>query len=145
MARPASGTNLTIAQLQRVLNEKQSELNKLHRQRNQLQKKLNLLDRQIERVGGGTNGFRSGRGVGGGGTRARNEHSLLDTMEKVLRDAGKPLKVGAIMEGVLATGYHSNSDNFRGIVNQTLIKDKRFGQVERGTYELKAGRKAKSE
>jgi hypothetical protein len=147
MARPASGANLTIAQLQRVLNEKQSELHKLHRQRNQLQKKLNLLDRQIERVGGGANGFRGGRGMGGGGggTRARNEHSLLDTIEKVLRDAGKPMKVGDIMERVLATGYRSNSDNFRGIINQTLINDKRFGQVQRGTYDLKGGRKAKSE
>jgi hypothetical protein len=148
MARPASGTNLTIAQLQRVLNDKKAELDKLYRQRNQLQKKMNGLDRQIERVNGGADGLRLGRGMaggGGGGTRARNEHSLLDTIERVLRSAGKPLKVGDIMDGVLATGYRSGSANFRGIINQTLIKDKRFGQVERGTYELKGGRKAKSE
>jgi hypothetical protein len=146
MARPASGTNLTIAQLQRVLNDKKAELDKLHRQRSQLQKKMNVLDRQIERVNGGADGFRGVRGMGGGGgTRARNEHSLLDTIENVLRSAGKPLKVGDIMDGVLATGYRSGSANFRGIINQTLIKDKRFGQVERGTYELKGGRKAKSE
>jgi hypothetical protein len=148
MARPASGTNLTIAQLQRVLNDKKAELDKLYRQRNQLQKKMNGLDRQIERVNGGADGLRLGRGMaggGGGGTRARNEHSLLDTIEGVLRSAGKPLKVGDIMDGVLATGYRSGSANFRGIINQTLIKDKRFGQVERGTYELKGGRKAKSE
>ena len=144
MARPASGTNLTIAQLQRVLNDKKAELDKLHRQRSQLQKKMNLLDRQIERVNGGADGIRLGRGMGGG-TRARNEHSLLDTIENVLRSAGKPLKVGDIMDGVLGTGYRSGSANFRGIINQTLIKDKRFGQVERGTYELKGGRKAKSE
>src|SRR5206468_491431 len=49
MARPASGTNLTIAQLQRVLNEKKSELDRLHRQRGVLQKKMNVIDRQIER------------------------------------------------------------------------------------------------
>jgi hypothetical protein len=140
MARPASGTNLTIAQLQRVLDSKMSELGKLERQRNELQKKLNLLDRQIERVGGGLlNGMR-GRGAGGGpGSRPRNESSLLDTIESVLKNAGKPLKVGDIMDGVLATGYRSGSANFRGIINQTLIKDKRFGQVERGVYELKSG------
>jgi hypothetical protein len=143
MARPASGTNLTIAQLQRVLNDKKAELDKLHKQRSQLQKKMNVLDRQIERVNGGAVGLR-GLG-GGGGTRARNEHSLLDTIENVLRSAGKPLKVGDIMDGVVATGYRSGSANFRGIINQTLIKDKRFGQVERGTYELKGARKAKSE
>ena len=56
MARPASGTNLTIAQLQRVLNEKQTELNKLHRQRENLQRKIDLIDRQIERVDGSGGG-----------------------------------------------------------------------------------------
>jgi hypothetical protein len=82
----------------------------------------------------------------GGGRRARNAQSLLDAIEGVLRSAGKPMKVAEIMEGVLATGYRSSSDNFRGIINQTLIKDKRFGSVERGVYELKSGgatRKAK--
>ena len=49
------------------------------------------------------------------------------------------MKVAEIMDGVLSTGYRSGSANFRGIINQTLIKDKRFGQVERGVYELKAG------
>ena len=37
------------------------------------------------------------------------------------------MKVGDITDAVLATGYRSNSDNFRAIVNQTLIKErKRF-------------------
>src|SRR4051812_7438958 len=141
MARPASGTNLSIAQLQRVLNEKKSEIDKLYRQRNDLQKRIGMIDKQIERVGGGVNGMRGlGRGMGGGpGSRPRNERSLLDVIEGVLRDNGKPMKVGDIMEGVLATGYRSGSANFRGIINQTLIKDKRFGQVERGTYDLKGG------
>src|SRR5436190_7645219 len=119
MARPASGTNLTIAQLQRVLNEKKSELDRLYRQRATLEKKMNLIDRQIERVGGGMNGGgRRGIGFIGAGGRARNEHSLLDTLETVMRNAGKPMKVGDIMDGVLATGYRSGSANFRGIVNQ---------------------------
>ena len=138
MARPASGTNFNIAQLERVLEEKRSELNKLLRQRTELQKKLDQLDRQIERVEGGMNGVRRSGGGGGAGSRPRNARSLLDTMEGVLRDAGKPMRVPEIMEAVLATGYRSGSDNFRGIVNQTLIKDKRFAQVERGVYELKA-------
>ena len=134
MARPASGAKLNIAQLQQALHEKRSELEKRHRQRADLQKKMNLLDRQIERVGGGSmNGFRRG-----GGRRARNAQSLLDTLEVVLRGAGKPMKVAEILEGVLGTGYRSSSDNFRGIINQTLIKDKRFGAVSRGVYELKS-------
>jgi hypothetical protein len=146
MARPASGTNLTIAQLQRVLNDKQSELQKLQRQRMNLQKKLAILDRQIDRVGGGAalNGSRGrgGAGPAGGFTasgRARNDRSLLDTLEGIMRQHAKPMKVQEILDGVLATGYRSGSANFRGIINQTLIKDKRFGQVQRGVYELKSG------
>lgn len=136
MARPASGTNLTIAQLQRVLEDKKSEVNKLMRQRSELQKRMNLIDRQIERVGGGAlNGLRRGLTAGG---RARNDRSLLDTIEGVLRDNGKPMRVPEILDAVLATGYRSGSANFRGIINQTLIKDKRFGQVQRGIYELKS-------
>ena len=141
MARPASGNNFNIAQLERVLEEKRSELDKLRRQRSEIQKKLNQIDRQIERVGGGMNGSR--RGAGGGGGRARTAKSLLDTLEAVLREGGRPMKVAEIMDGAIASGYRSGSANFRGIVNQTLIKDKRFGQVERGVYELKSGGESK--
>ena len=57
-----------------------------------------------------------------------------------MRDNGKPMRVGEILEAVSATGYRSNSANFRGIINQTLIKErKRFNQAERGTYALKGG------
>ena len=138
MARPASGNNFNIAQLERVLEEKRGELEKLRRQRSEVQKKLTQIDRQIERVEGGMNGSRRGGGTGGGG-RARNAQSLNETLEMVLREAGRPMKVSEIMEGALGAGYRSGSVNFRGIINQTLIKDKRFGQVERGVYELKGG------
>jgi hypothetical protein len=113
------------------------ELGRLQRKRAGLQKQLNVLDRQIERVGGGPNGSRRG------GTRSRNEHNLPDTIESVLRGAGKPMKVPEITDAVLAAGYRSGSANFRGIVNQTLIKENRFGQVERGVYRLKASGKSK--
>jgi septal ring factor EnvC (AmiA/AmiB activator) len=142
MARPASGNNFNIAQLERVLEEKRSELDKLRRQRSDIQKKLNQIDRLIDRVGGGMNGSRRG-GAGGGGGRARNAHSLIETLDAVLREGGRPMKVAEIMDAAIASGYRSGSANFRGIVNQTLIKDKRFGQVERGVYELKSGGESK--
>ena len=49
------------------------------------------------------------------------------------------MKVGDIADAVLATGYRSNSVNFRAIINQTLIKErKRFASAgERGMYQLK--------
>ena len=134
MARPSTGANLNIAQLEQILNDRKSAITRLQKQRKDAQKKLDRIDREIEKVGGSSGGPRTGPG-----SRARNEKSLPETLDQVLRAAGKPMKVGAITEAVLATGYRSNSDNFRAIVNQTLIKErKRFlPSGERGTYQLK--------
>ena len=140
MARPNSGLNFNIAQLERILTDRRAELSKLERQRMELQRKLDGLDRQIVKTSGGIRGLRGRIGGGGGGGRARNPRSLVETLEEVMRNSGKPMRVGEIMDAVSATGYRSNSANFRGIINQTLIKErKRFAQAARGTYELKGG------
>ena len=141
MARPNTGINFNIAQLERILNDRRSETTKLERQRGELQRKLEGLDRQIMKLTGGLRGLR-----GRGGGRARNERSLVETIEDVMRSNGKPMRVGELVDAVTSTGYRSNSANFRGIVNQTLIKErKRFGQADRGLYELKGGESKKKE
>ena len=134
MARPATAA-FNIAQLERILQERRSELNRLERQRSELQRKLDGLDRQIVKLNGSLRGRR-----GGGGTRARNEVSLVEAIETALRQGGKAMRVGDIVEAVQSAGYRSNSANFRGIVNQTLIKErKRFAAADRGLYQLKGG------
>jgi len=145
MARPANGSKLSIAQLERLLMGRRAELQDLQRERNQASRRLDEIDARIRELGGSGRGGRGGRGGtgggasggGGGGRRVRNEKSLNNTIEAVLTKNGKPMKVGDIADAVKASGYRSNSANFRGIVNQTLIKDKRFGSSERGTYQLK--------
>lgn len=129
MPRPSTGTNLSLAALQSIMESRRVELHRLRKQRTEAQRRLDGIDRQIEKIEGGGGGR-----VGGG--RARNAKSLNDTLEDVLR-SGKPMSVGDIVDAVRATGYRSSSDNFRGIVNQTLIKDKRFTAAERGIYHLK--------
>jgi septal ring factor EnvC (AmiA/AmiB activator) len=142
MARPNTGLNFNIAQLERILDERRTAVSKLERQRTELQRKLDGLERQIVRLNGGIRGM---RGRLGGSGRARNDRSLVETIEDVMRGKGKAMRVGEIVDAVTATGYRSNSANFRGIVNQTLIKErKRFGQADRGLYELKGGGEAKS-
>jgi hypothetical protein len=128
MPRPSTGSNLSLAAIQSILDSRRDELNKLKKQRKEVQRKLDGLDRQIGRIEGG--------GRGGSG-RARNAMSLNETLERVLRAHGKPMKVGDIVNAVEAEGYRSTSDNFRGIVNQTLIKDARFTAPARGTYQMK--------
>ena len=140
MARPATAA-FNIAQLERILQERRSELNRLERQRSELQRKLDGVDRQITKLNGSLRGRRGGGGAGGGGGgRARNEVSLVEAIQSALREAGKPMRVGEIVDAVQAGGYRSNSANFRGIVNQTLIKErKRFAAADRGLYQLKGG------
>ena len=137
MARPASGAAYSIAQLEQMLNKCKAERQKLERERAKVLRKLQSIDSRIGALGG--NG--SGRGrvsFGGGvGTRVRNEKSLIEMIEGVLGKAGKAMKVGDIAEAVQKGGYRTNSANFRGIVNQTLIKEKRFGSAGRGLYQMK--------
>jgi hypothetical protein len=130
MAR-TSVNGLTIEQLEQMLNARRSQIQKLQRQRSKIARKLDAIDGRIRQLGGGSTGGR------GRGSRARNDQSLIEVIEFVLKNSGKPMKVGDIADAVQSRGYRSNSANFRGIVNQTLIKDKRFTSASRGIYQLK--------
>jgi len=120
---------LSITELESLLHERRTAIQKLHKQRTELQKNLEQIDRQIIRLGGSN----APRTAGG---RVRNGVSLVAVMEGVLKGKG-PMRVGDILKAVLASGYHSTSSNFRGIINQTLIKEKRFQQMDRGVYAVK--------
>jgi hypothetical protein len=116
-----------------MLENRRREANALQRERNKLLQRLDAVDRKLGSLAG--SGGRLRNGTGGG--RSRNPKSLVATMEAVLGRSGKPMRVGDIMDAVRAEGYRSNSANFRGIVNQTLIKEKRFTSAGRGIYQLK--------
>ena len=128
MTRANSG--LSLAQLERLVQSRRGEMAKLTRKREKIQKQLDAIDGRIASISGGASGGR-------GGTRARNEVSLQEAILQTLSKAGGPLSVGQILDKVSAAGYRSTSANFRGIVNQTLIKDKRFVSSSRGMYQLK--------
>jgi hypothetical protein len=133
MARTRSKVDFTLAQLERLMQSRRGEMTRLTRQRDKLQKKLDALNDRISEISGGA----AGAGSTGGGGRARNDVSLQDAIHQVLTKASGPMNVGDIMDKVRSAGYRSNSANFRGIVNQTLIKDKRFTSSARGVYQLK--------
>ena len=139
MPRLGSGA-YTIAQLEQMLDKCKNERQKLERERNKVARRLQQLDSRIHALGGNGSG-RGGRGGAGGGggagSRVRNEKSLVEMLEGVLGKSNKPMKVGDIADAVKSGGYRTNSANFRGIVNQTLIKDKRFASAGRGLYQMK--------
>ena len=138
MARPRKETGLSIAKLELFLRSSREKLQSLQKERDKTVKALAAIDSKIAALTGGAAGAGgAGRAVRGGGGRARNPKSLTAVLADVLAN-GKPLSVGDIVDGVLATGYQSTSPNFRGIVNQTLIKEKKqFASAGRGLYQLK--------
>ena len=140
MARRSTATanGMSIAQLEQMLAGRKAELNQKQKEHSRLLARLHELEADIRRLGGSAGRRGGGGGAGGAGTRARNDKNLIETLEEVLKP-GKPMKVGEIAEAAQKSGYRSNSANFRSIVNQTLIKDKRFGSAGRGLYQLKKG------
>ncbi|MEM9560690.1 MAG: hypothetical protein AAF995_10315, partial [Planctomycetota bacterium] len=82
------------------------------------------------RSAGRTAGRRPGRPAAG--KRFRNASNLADALHAVLR--GKQMGVTEAAEAVQAAGYQTTAANFRVIVNQTLLKDKRIKKVSRGVY-----------
>lgn len=125
---PRGMIRLSLGELQAMMKRQTNRLTKLRRERSRLIARLDQIDREIADIDGG---------LGGGGRRARNSKSLVATLEGILGKSGKPMAVGDIVAAVKASGYRSNSANFRAIVNQTLIKEKQFSQVGRGMYQLK--------
>jgi hypothetical protein len=129
MARPALA-GMTISRLESMLNQQREKKKELLKERVRLQAQLDKLDRQIGALDG------SG-GVSASG-RAKNSMSLVAAMETVLEKQPKGMSVSDILDAVQAVGYKSSSPNFRGIINQTLIKErKKFAAVSRGIYTLK--------
>ena len=69
--------------------------------------------------------------------RAKNKVGLADALAGFLKGKAK-VAIGEAMEGVLAAGYKTKSSDFRSVVNNMLLTDKRFKKVSRGEFRLKA-------
>lgn len=125
---------LTIAELEKELRSRKTELKSLYRRRRPIAARLAAIDSRMEKIGGapmnGSNGAN-----GHAPARDANGKTLLEMLEAVMK-SGRAFTVGQIVAKVTRRGYRSKSANFRGIVNQTLIKEKRFRQVARGTYQM---------
>jgi len=85
MARPSSGTGLTISQLQQILSHRKGESTNCIASAAQFEKELAKIDRQIGKLEGTGSGGR--RGGGGSGVRAHNDKSLVETLVEVLQDS----------------------------------------------------------
>jgi hypothetical protein len=129
MPRPSNGHGFSIAQLEKMLVQRRSRIGSLERKRSKFLRQLDAINAQIAALGGSAHGP---------GSRPRNKTTLNEAIVTVLKKHGGAMKVSEIARHALDSGYSSSSSNFRVIVNQALIKDKRFTKAGlRGTYQLK--------
>jgi len=113
-------------QLQAELARRDKDVKRLERRREKLHRELAEIDAELASYGAlsATGGIRK---------RPKNEKSLVETLKDVLKN--KTMGVSEAAQAARDAGYMTTANNFRTIVNQTLIREnKDFKKVERGRY-----------
>lgn len=134
MARVAE--QLTVADLEKILDTRRSLLQNMLEQRGKIQRELDRIDSAIRQLQGNERISVSGRGKG---PRRQNSVSLRQLVQELLAKSKKGYTLAELTEKVFASGYKSDSTNFRNVLYQCLynLKDA-FHDAETGTYRLKA-------
>jgi len=135
MPRPKLST-LNIADLRQEIERRQKLLPKLIAQRDALSREITELQglaapetRKAAKPEAAPKKARGRR-------RAKNKVGLADALALFMKGK-KKVAIGEAMEGVLAAGYKSNARDFRSVVNNMLLTDKRFKKIGRGVFTLK--------
>ena len=110
-------TGFSVADLERILDERKSQLQELAKRRDLAQKELDKLDAEIqELMGAGGSIGRSRRRR----RRVKNEKSLRAVVLELLGKNKKGFALADLSEKVSETGYRSTSRNFRNVLYQCL-------------------------
>jgi phage-related baseplate assembly protein len=129
---PRGKAELSIAKLQNYLNVQRAKRQTILREKKKLLKAMRKLDAQLAQLDGQHVAPTGKAGRGGNSTR------LVDVMVEVMSKSGDGMTIQQIIDGVEKAGYISASDNFRSIINQALIRErKRFVKLQRGLYAVK--------
>lgn len=117
---------LTIAEIQGQLKARDREVQKLRKRRKRLIETVEQIERDIFAISGEH---------AEGSRRPRNASNLGDALVELL--SGKEMTVTEATQAVQDAGYQTTASNFRTIVNQRLISDKRIKKIRRGVYTTK--------
>lgn len=121
--------SMSIGELQAELQRRERGIRKLERRRERLLDELAQVDTELGAVGA----------LGASGRirrRPRNEMNLVDSLATVLNN--KTMSVTDVTQAVQKAGYITTAANFRTIVNQALIREKKvFKKISRGQYTAK--------
>ncbi len=125
---PAIGA-MSTADLQAELHRRGKNIRKLERRRERLLGELAGVEAELAAEGALSS-------TGGIRRRPRNEKNLVEALAQVLN--GRTMSVTEATQAVQQAGYMTTAANFRTIVNQALIREKKvFKKVARGQYTTK--------
>ena len=131
--KSSSVGGMSTTELRAELRRRDSTIRKLENRREKLAIQLAEVEGEIRSMGGAADIGTTARGMVR--RRPRNEMNLAESLQKMLK--GKTMSVTNAAEQVVEDGYRTTAANFRTIVNQTLIRDKRFKKISRGQYTAK--------
>ena len=127
---------MTVVQLERMLERKRAKLDGLVKRQDRLQRQLATVDQRISAVGGKASNGATRRGVR---RRPKNDQPLIAVVIDVLGKHPKGLTLKELAATVLATGYKTFSDKFENTLYQCLYNNtKRLAHdADSHTYRLK--------
>ncbi len=110
-------TSLSLADLEKLMAERQAQVEVLLKKREQLVGDIESLDLEIK-------DFLTGGGGGRRGKRPKNAAPLRTVMLEVLSANKKGLSLQDLTQRISETGYKSKSRNFKNVVYQCLYNTK---------------------
>ncbi len=126
-----------LSQLEAEIKRRERRLETLHRQRRRLLEQLETLEVEIaDQAAATVTVATSSPSHGRDRKRPKNTVILVDALRRVLNN--RTLSVSEAAGAVRRAGYRTSSENFRTIVNQTLIGNRKtFRKVSRGKYTVR--------
>lgn len=148
MAR-RKGSDLSVAQLERLLTDKKGELATLGQQKTNLQAQLASVDKQLDSLQGANAPAaapaaapapaRRKKKRGRRGKRPKNTQTLPEVVAGILGKTPKGLNLKDLVAAVLGSGYKTKAKNFSNVVYQCVYNAKTIYRDDKsGTHRLKA-------
>lgn len=133
---PSANEDLTVAELERMLNSRRMQLEDLLKKRSRAQQQLDQVNAEIAAL----TGDRRGIGMRGKrGPKMKNQRSLREHVEEILAKHKKGLTLADLSAKVIESGYKSGSHNFRNVLYQCVYNTKDvYHDESTGTYKLKS-------
>lgn len=121
---------MTVAELERMLNARRSTLQDLNKRRARIKAELDKVDAEIRALSGGIMRKRSGR--------SKNKFSLREIVLDLLKRSKKGYTLADLTRIILDSGYRTGSTNFRNVLYQCLYNQPAiYYDDDAGTYRYK--------